>query len=688
MRLFLLMFVVLFFAACETKPKTDDTSKTKETTQQAIPESKTVKGEDGFVWQTETFADLGILRYKVPGFDKLNLKQKTLVYYLTQAGLAGRDIIYDQNYRHNLAIRRALETMVKNYKGDRSTRDWYDLMTYAKRVWFSNGIHHHYSMDKLPIDCSKEYFTEIMKATGAKLSDEAMKAIFDPSFDNKKVNLDASRGLVKGSATNFYDPDITEAEVDAYYATRADKSDKPLSIGLNTKVIRGKDGKLAEKVWHLNGMYGSAIKEIIGWLEKAAGVAENKAQADALRLLIKYYQTGDLKTWDDYNIAWAEATEGDIDYINSFIEVYNDPKGYKGSYESIVEIKDFEASAQMKILADNAQWFEDHSTIAPNHKKKNVVGVSYKVVSTAGESGDASPATPIGVNLPNANWIRASHGSKSVSLGNIISAYDEASGPGMLSEFANDKEEIERIKKYGGVSDKLGTALHEVIGHASGKINPGVGTPKETLKNYASTLEEARADIVSLYFIMDPKMVEMGLMESLEAGKAEYDGYIANGMMKQLRRIELGKNIEEAHMRNRQLIAKWVFEKGAKDNVIEKITRDGKTYFNINDYGKLRVLFGQLLKELQRIKSEGDFEAGKALVENYGVKVDEQLHKEVLERSEKLKLPPYKGFINPVLVPVTNADGKITDIKVTYPDDFTKQMLNYAKQFSFLPDYN
>ena len=688
MRLFLLMFVVLFFAACETKPKTSDASKIKEATEQAIPESKTVSDEDGFVWQTETFADLGLLRYKVPGFDKLTLKQKTLVYYLTQAGLAGRDIIYDQNYRHNLAIRRALETMVKNYKGDRSTRAWYDLTVYAKRVWFSNGIHHHYSMDKLPIDCSKAYFTEVMTATGAKLSDEAMKAIFDPAFDNKKVNLDASKGFVKGSATNFYDPDITEAEVDAYYAAHADKSEKPVAVGLNTKVIRGKDGKLAEKVWHLNGMYGSAIKEIIGWLEMAAGVAENKAQGDALRLLIEYYKTGDLKIWDDYNIAWAEGTEGDIDYINSFIEVYNDPKGYKGSYESIVEIKDFEASAQMKVLADNVQWFEDQSTIMPNHKKKNVVGVSYKVVSTAGESGDASPATPIGVNLPNSDWIRANHGSKSVSLGNIISAYDEASGPGMLSEFAHDKEEIERIKKHGGLGDKLATALHEVIGHASGQINPGIGTPKETLKSYASTLEEARADIVALYFIMDKKMVDMGLMESLEVGKAEYDGYIANGMMKQLRRIEVGKNIEESHMRNRQLIAKWVFEKGAKDNVIEKITRDGKTYFNINDYDKLRMLFGDLLKELQRIKSEGDYEAGKALVENYGVQVDKAIHKEVLARSEKLKLPPYKGFINPVLVPVTGADGKITDIKVTYPDDFTKQMLNYADKFSFLPDYN
>lgn len=686
MRLFLSMLFLLFFMACEnTAPAVVDSKNAP--AEMPIPESKTVTDDKGFTWQTETFADLGILRYQIPGFEKLSVQQKKLVYYLTQAGLAGRDIMYDQNYRHNLTIRRALEKMVANYDEDKSSRAWYDLETYAKRVWFANGIHHHYSMDKILPKCSKEYFEEVMKVTGTSLSEEVMKAIFDPNFDNKKVNLDTSKGLVKGSAINFYDPDITEAEVDAYYSAKADKSSKPLSIGLNTKVVRGEDGKLTEKVYHLNGMYGSAIKEIIRWLEKAKGVAENQMQKDAFGLLIEYYKTGSLKTWDDYNVAWVKSTEGDIDYINGFIEVYNDPKGYKGSYENIVEITDFEASAQMKVMAEYAQWFEDQSTIAEEHKKANVVGVSYKVVSVAGESGDASPATPIGVNLPNANWIRATHGSKSVSLGNIISAYDEAGGPGMLTEFAHDQEEIERIKKHGGLGDKLSTALHEVIGHASGKINKGVGTPKETLKSYASTLEEARADIVALYFIMDKKMVELGLMESLEVAKAEYDGYIANGLMKQLRRIEVGKNIEESHMRNRQLISKWVFEKGAKDNVIEKVVRDGKTYFNINDYEKLRVLFGELLTELQRIKSEGDYEAGKALVENYGVKVDRAIHQEVLDRSEKLKLPPYKGFINPVLVPVMT-DGKISDIKVEHKQSFVEQMLYYGKEFSFLPDYN
>lgn len=686
MRLFLAMFAMLFFLACEKPAPKSDTP--TETTETDIPESKTVSDDKGFVWQTETFADLGLLRYKVPEFDKLTLKQKEYVYYLTQAGLAGRDIIYDQNYRHNLTIRRGLEKMVENYKGDKSSRPYYDLETYAKRVWFANGIHHHYSMDKMLPKCSKEYFSEVAKATGVIFSDEVMKAIFDPNYDNKKVNLDESKGLLKGSATNFYDPDITEEEVRTYYKNNSVKSDTPLSYGLNSKIVRGEDGKLMEKVWHLNGMYGEAIKEIIGWLEKAAGAAENEGQAKALNLLIEYYKTGDLKTWDAYNVAWVETTDGDIDYINSFIEVYNDPIGYRGSYESIVEIKDFEASKQMKVMADNAQWFEDQSTIAEEHKKKKVVGISYKVVSVAGESGDASPATPIGVNLPNANWIRAAHGSKSVSLGNIISAYDEASGPGMLTEFAHDEEEIERIKKHGGLGDKLSTALHEVIGHASGKINPGVGTPKETLQSYASTLEEARADIVALYFIMDQKMVDMGLMESLDVAKAEYDGYIANGLMKQLRRIELGKVIEESHMRNRQLISKWVFEKGAKENVIEKVTRDGKTYFNITDYDKLRTLFGELLKEIQRIKSEGDYEAGKALVENYGVQVDAEIHKEVLDRSAKLKLPPYKGFINPMLVPETDADGKIRNIKVTYPDNFKDQMMYYAKNFSFLPDVN
>lgn len=652
----------------------------------AQTEKTEVKEE--FQFQTETFADLKLIRYQIPGFDKLSLQQQKLVYYLSEAGYAGRDIIWDQNYRHNLSIRRALENIILNYKGDTSTEDWNNFLTYTKRVWFANGIHHHYSMAKFTPDFSKEYFMSLMEETGSSLNDEALMAIFDENFDAKKVNLDPEKGLVLGSAVNFYAPDITEAEVDAYFASIKDnETTEPISYGLNSKLIRGENG-IEEKVYKLNGMYGEAIAEIIGWLEKAVTVAENEAQAEALKLLIEYYTTGDLKTWDAYNIAWVAATEGDIDYINSFIEVYNDPKGYTGSFESIVEITDFEASAQMKVLSDNAQWFEDNSSIMEEHKKKNIKGVSYKVVSVASESGDASPSTPIGVNLPNANWIRATHGSKSVSLGNIVYAYAQAGGKGMLDEFCHDKEEIERAKKHSKLAGKLHTALHEVLGHASGQLNPGVGTPKETVKSYASTLEEGRADLVALYFLMDEKLIELGLMESLETGKAEYDSYIRNGLMAQMQRLEPGADIEEAHMRNRQWVSAWAFERGMKDNVISKVSRDGKTYFEINDYKKLQYIFGELLREVQRIKSEGDYDACQALVEGYGVKVDQDIHKEVLARVENLNIPPYGGFINPKLVPTTNEAGEITSIEVTYPDDFTKQMLDYAKNYSFLPDYN
>ena len=561
-------------------------------------------------------------------------------------------------------------------------------MTYTKRVWFSNGIHHHYSMDKFTPEFSEYYFTGLMKAVGASLNDEALKAMFDPTFDAKKVNLDPSKGLVLGSAVNFYDPDINEAEVDAYFTSIKDsETNEPVSYGINSKLIRGKDG-IEEKVYKLKGMYGEAITEIIGWLEKAISVAENQAQSDALKLLVEYYKTGDLKTWDAYNIAWVNATEGDIDYINSFIEVYNDPKGYTGSFESIVEITDFEASAQMKVLSDNAQWFEDNSSIMKEHKKKNITGISYKVISVASESGDASPSTPIGVNLPNANWIRANHGSKSVSIGNIVYAYAQAGGKGLLEEFCHDEEEIERAKIHSKLAGKLHTALHEVLGHASGQLNPGVGTPKETVKSYASTLEEGRADLVALYYIMDEKLIELGLMESLETGKAEYDSYIRNGLMVQMQRLELGADIEESHMRNRQWVSAWAFERGMEENVISKVMKDGKTYFEINDYNKLQSIFGELLREVQRIKSEGDYEACQALVEGYGVKVDQNIHKEVLARVKKLNIAPYGGFINPKMVPTKDNTGEIVSIEMTYPDDFTTQMLDYAKRYSFLPDYN
>ena len=647
-----------------------------------------VKSEKEFAYFSEQFADIKILRYKVPGFENLSLKQKELVYYLTQAGLAGRDIMYDQNYRFNLTIRRALEHIYQNYEGDKTAEDWKNLEIYLKRIWFSNGIHHHYSNDKFKPGFSADYLTKLLKETNTKLEREAFEVIFNDK-DAKKVNLDASKDLVLGSAINFYGPNVTEADVDKYYKTlKSPNPLQPLSFGLNSQLLI-EDGKVVEKVWKSGGLYGQSIDKIIFWLQKAKDVAENDQQAKAFDLLIKFYQTGDLKIWDDYNVAWADTKEGDIDYINGFIEVYNDPKGYRGSYESTVQIKDFEMSKKMDVLATNAQWFEDNSPIMDAHKKKNVVGVSYKTVNVAGEAGDASPSTPIGINLPNADWIRAAHGSKSVSLGNIIDAYNNAGSTGRLEEFAFSKDEVALEKQYGELSSKLHTALHEVIGHASGQINSGIGTPSETLKNYASTLEEARADLVGLYYLPDQKLVEFGLTTDAAAiGKVAYDGYIRNGLMTQLIRLNLGDNIEEAHMRNRQLVAAWVFEKGKSNNLIEKVSKNDKTYFKINDYNALRELFGELLKEIQRIKSEGDFKSAQALVETYGVKVDQALHKEVLERNKKFKSAPYGGFINPVLVPSIDAEGKILDIKVTYPDNFAKQMLEYAELYSTLPSKN
>lgn len=653
-----------------------------------ITEQETEEKKD-FEYLAEKFSDKKVIRYQIPSWDKLSLQQKKYAYYLTQAGYAGREIIYDQNYRHNLAIKRTLEKIYTEYQGDKTTEDWKALELYLKEVWFANGIHHHYSNDKFKPGFSQEFFLTAMKEVNAEpLQEDAIKAIFDPAYDAKKVNLSKDVDLVQASAVNFYSPNLTQTEVEAYYKGVMKPGDaKPISYGLNSKLVKNEKGAVSEQVYKVDGMYGAAIKEIIGWLEKAITVAENEAQAHALQLLIEYYKTGDLKIWDEYNIAWVEATEGDIDYINSFIEVYNDPMGYTGSYETVVEIKDFKMTEIMSVLADNVQWFEDNSSIMDEHKKKKVKGVTYKVVDVAGEAGDASPSTPIGVNLPNANWIRAEHGSKSVSLGNIIGAYDGAGGSGILKEFAFDEEEIARSEAHSKVGGKMHTALHEVVGHASGKINEGVATPKETLKNYSSTLEEARADLVGLYYIMDQKLVDLGLIESLEVGKAEYDGYIRNGLMTQLTRLELGADIEEAHMRNRQLVAAWAMEKGAEDNVIEKVTRDGKTYFKVNDYVKLRGLFGDLLKEIQRIKSEGDFEAGRDLVENYGVKVDPAIHAEVLERVKPLNIAPYGGFINPKIVPTMDEEGNITDFTIEY-QDFAEQMLEYAKKYAFLPTYN
>ena len=663
--------VISFMVACKQDPNTTE-----------------VKKESAFNYNVEQFGDVKILRYQIPGWENLSLKEQKLVYYLTQAGLAGRDIIWDQNYRHNLTIRKALENVYTNYNGDRASDDWKAFDTYLKRVWFSNGIHHHYSADKFKPGFSSDYLTYLLKETDTKLEGEPFDVIFNDK-DSKKVNLGKGVDNVALSAVNFYAPNVTNADVEAFYAkVKSPDPKKPLSHGLNSQLVK-ENGVVEERVYKSGGLYGSAIDEIVKWLELAKGVAENKEQGDALGLLIDYYKSGDLQTWDDYNVAWTAATNGNVDYINSFIEVYNDPLGYRGSYENIVQINDFDMSKKMAVLSENAQWFEDNSPLIDSHKKKNVVGVTYKVVNVAGESGDASPSTPIGVNLPNANWIRASVGSKSVSLGNIIHAYNNAGSSGRLKEFVHDQEEHDLEKKYGQLADKLHTALHEVIGHASGQINPGIGTPKETLKNYASTIEEGRADLVGLYYLYNPKLQELGLVDDWKSvGKAAYDGYIRNGLMTQLIRLNLGDDVEEAHMRNRQFVAAWAFEKGSADNVIEKVTKDGKTYYNITDYDKLNDIFGQLLRETQRIKSEGDYEGADALVEGYGVKVDQDLHKEILERNKQFTAAPYSGFVNPNLVPETNDAGEITAIKVTQPETFEEQMLYYSKNFNFLPEVN
>lgn len=641
-----------------------------------------------FSYNVEQFADIKILRYQIPGWEDLTLKEQKLVYYLTEAGLAGRDIMWDQNYRHNLKIRRALESVYAQYSGDKTSDNWKAFEIYLKRVWFSNGIHHHYSNDKLKPGFTKEYLSELLVASNATLDAAALDVLFNDE-DSKKVNQAKDADNVLLSAVNFYGPDVTSDDVTNFYKNKKSPNpERPLSYGLNSQLVK-ENGVLTERVYKSGGLYGSAIDEIIKWLEKARGVAENDAQGEAIDLLIKYYMTGDLQTWDDYNVAWTAATDGNVDYINSFIEVYNDPLAYRGSYETIVQINDFDMSKKMAVLSENAQWFEDNSPLVEAHKKDSVVGVTYKVVTVAGEAGDASPSTPIGVNLPNANWIRKEVGSKSVSLGNIINAYSNAGSSGRLKEFVHDEEELQLEEEYGGLADKLHTALHEVIGHASGQINPGVGETKETLKTYASTLEEGRADLVGLYYLYDSKIQELGLVEDWKkTGMAAYDGYIRNGLVSQLIRLNLGDDVEESHMRNRQWVSAWAYEKGKADNVIEKVTREGKTYFNINDYEKLHELFGQLLRETQRIKSEGDYEAVEALVEGYGVKVDQKIHAEVLERNKQFTSAPYSGFVNPVLVPEMNEAGEITTIKVTQPEGYGQQMLYYSKIYNHLPDVN
>ena len=644
---------------------------------------------DTFKWEAEQFADVRVLRYQIPGWEQLTLQQKKLCYYLNMAGLAGRDIMWDQNHRHNLKVRRALETILRDYKGERTGTDWDAFLVYAKQVFFSNGIYHHYSMDKHTPPFGRPYFESLLSASGANLTKDVVDLLFDPAIDPKKVSLDPNKDLVLASAVNFYGEDVGQKEVEDFYAGMEVKDDiTPLSYGINSKLVRGAGGKMEERVYKVGGMYGAALAESVKWLELAVGVAETPEQKAALELLITFYRTGDVQVWDDFNVAWVKDTKSSVDYILGFVEVYNDPLGKRGSYEACIEVNDPEATRNMAVIMENAQWFEDNSPLLPQHKKKNVVGITYRFINTVGEAGDAAPSTPVGVNLPNANWIRDSIGSKSVSLGNISEAYDKSGGTSSLEIFCHDAEEIERAKLHATLAGKLHTALHEVVGHASGQLEPGIGETDATLKNYASTLEEGRADLMALYYVMDTKLVEWGVMPSLEVGKAEYDSYIRNGLLVQLRRIKPGKDVEEAHMRNRMWVSAWVYEKGLADSVIVKVVRDGNTYYDIRDYEKLRVLFGDLLREVQRIKSQGDYAAGKALVETYGVKVDPELHKQVLARAEKIKTAPYAGFIQPEMTAVMDAKGNITDVTVAYPADFLGQMLRYAEKHSFLPDEN
>ena len=652
---------------------------------------------DTFQYQTEQFADIKILRYQVPGFEDLSLHQKELIYYLAEAARCGRDILFDQNNKNNLSIRRTIEAILKSYDGDRECEEFKSFIVYTKRVWFSNGIHHHYSMDKFMPKFSEEYFGELLSNTNHELLpllkgedvvgliSRLVPVLFDENVDAKRVVLDPDLDLIQDSANNYYEG-VCEKEVEDFYAKmEKGDSERPISAGLNSKLVK-EDGKLIEKTWKVGGMYTEAIEKIVFWLEKAIPVADSDLQKESLIKLVDFYKTGDLKTFDEYSILWVKDLDAHIDVVNGFIEVYGDALAVKASWESIVNFKDIEATKRAVIISDNAQWFEDHSPVDERFKKDEVKGVSAKVITVAMLGGDCHPATPIGVNLPNAEWIRKEHGSKSVTIDNITHAYHQSSlKGGMVEEFAFSKEEVARAKEHGYLGGNLHTDLHECLGHGSGQLLPGVGM--DALKNYHSTLEEARADLFALYYMMDPKMVDLTLMPSLDVAKAEYDGYIRNGLITQLTRIELGKDIEESHMRNRQLIAKWVFEKGESDKVIEKVQKDGKTYFVVNDYQKLRELFGDLLREVQRIKSEGDFVVGKALVEDYAVKVDTVLHKEVKERFEKLNLAAYAGFINPDYHPVME-DGKVVDVKISYPDDFTKQMLEYGEKYSFLPHQN
>lgn len=660
-------------------------------------ESEAVMYDTTFVVEAEAFADLQVLRYEVPGFNQLSLQQKQLAYYLYEAALSGRDIIYDQKSKYGLLVRKTIEAVYENYKGDKNDTSWKQFETYCGRVWFSNGNYHHYSNEKFIPACSFDYFKNLVLATPSNalplnqgenieaFTKRIQPIIFDASFMPKCVDLRAGVDNIANSANNYYEG-VTQKEVEAFYNLKDTKGNAP-SWGLNSKVVK-ENAQLIERTWKVGGMYDKAITQIVYWLEKAASVAENDQQKKSLNLLVDFYKTGNLKTFDDYSIEWVHDTASRIDVVNGFIEVYLDAIGKKGSFQSMVSMKDMEATKRIAAIASKAQWFEDNSPLMPEHKKKQVKGITAKAITTIVESGDDAPSTPIGVNLPNADWIRKEYGSKSVSLSNIIHSYNvNSSKSGMLDEFVVDATVKNRLKKYGALASDLHTDMHECIGHASGQINKGVETPDKTLKNYASCLEEARADLVGLYYIMDKKLIEIGVAESEEVGKAGYDQYMMNGLMTQLTRLKPGEKLEEAHMRNRQLNARWVFEKGKQDNVVELIKVNNKTYVRINDYSKLRTLFGQLLREIQRIKSEGDYKAATALVETYGVNVDPVLHKEIISRYATLGIKPYRGFIQPVLEPVLKGDN-IIDVKVTYPTSFFQQMMDYKKKYSFLPTMN
>ena len=652
-----------------------------------------------FSYEVDKFADLQILRYQVPGFESLTLNQKQLLYHLSQAAIMGRDILFDQNCRYNLAVRRTLEAITENYKGDRSSADYKAMEVYLKRVWFSNGIHHHYGEEKFVPGFSEEFFVSAVKGldpnavpvrdgqTVDQFLAELVPVIFDPSVLSKRTVQSGDQDLILASANNYYGGGITQHEVEAFYDKMKDPKDEtPISYGLNSRLVK-EDGKIVEKVWKVGALYTQAIEKIVTELQLAVPFAENENQKKVIETLISYYKTGDLKEFDAYAVLWVKDTVSEVDFINGFTETYGDPLGMKASWESTVNFVNKEATKRTIVISNNAQWFEDNSPVDSRFKKKEVKGVSAKVITVAMLGGDCYPATPIGINLPNADWIRKDHGSKSVTIENITEAYDKASqGSGFNEEFVWSDKEREALKTYGFLTDNLHTDLHECLGHGSGQLLPGVAS--DALKAYSSTLEETRADLFGLYYIADPKLVELGLVPDAEAYKAEYYKFVMNGLMSQLVRIELGKNVEEAHMRNRQLIAKWAFEQGKADNVIELKKKEGKTYVVVNDYAKLRELFGKLLAEVQRIKSEGDFAAGKKLVEDYAVKVDPELHAEVLKRYAALNLAPYKGFVNPVMKLVKNEKGEVTDVTLDYTEGYTQQMMRYGKEYSFLPTYN